>query len=174
MDSPSPDIKASSKQFFHRRNDGYSVQHSRMQRMQIRSQLPPFDCTSNFQKQNKDRRSQVNKLLDQSAQNPVLMSKLISELQLVGIDVDSEKLQHSKFESRSTAAHTQHLWQSQNGRSVWKDGSRNSTIKSNSSKMNIQSNIARESLSVPEVNFQSKTLDGIPLSQKKNLDSKNE
>ena len=55
-----------------------------------------------------------------------------------------------------------------------KDGSRNSTIKSNSSKMNIQSNIARESLSVPEVNYQSKTLDGIPLSQKKNLDNKNE
>jgi len=83
------------------------------------------------------------------------MDKFLGELQLVGIDVDSEKLQHSKFESRSTA-HS-NLMRSHNGRvSVFNTNrakaNRNSTIKSQGSKMNVHS-YGRDNMSCPDMNF---------------------
>lgn len=88
-----------SKKFFYKRTDGHSILNSKLERMQAKSKLPPFDFDKHWQNYNKDGRVKVNKFLEKSFQDPRMMRQLISEMQLQGIDPDNEKLQHSKFDS---------------------------------------------------------------------------
>ena len=114
-----PELNKTSCSFFYKRNDGLSIHNTKMDRILMKSKLPAFDFDKHWQNNRKDGRMKVNKFLEKTLQNPYNMSKLINEMKLSGIDVDAEKLQHSKYETRSLHNYNMRsVYQSQDAKGV--------------------------------------------------------